>query len=266
VLTKAFVDHVKPEPRSRRFTDGRGMYLEVAPAGGRWWRLKYRLSGKERRMSLGIYPDVPLAKARERREAARQLIADGIDPIQERRDRKAKIIENSVNTFQSIAREWHSQFSPKWVPEHRARIIRCLEADIFPWVGARPTRAITPQELLVVLRRIEARGAKSIAPRALQICGRIFRLAVATGRADRDPTRDLIGALEPYKVRHFASLSEPDAVGDLMRAIQDYRGAFVTRCALRLAPLVFVRPGELRQAQWSEFDFAKSHGVSPPSA
>jgi integrase len=136
-------------------------------------------------------------------------------------------------------------------------------ADIFPWAGAGPIRAITPQELLVVLRRIEARGAKSIAPRALQICGRIFRFAVATGRADRDPSRDLIGALAPYKVRHFASLSEPDAVGDLMRAIQDYRGAFVTRCALRLAPLVFVRPGELRQAQWSEFDFAKSQWRIP---
>jgi integrase len=210
-----------------------------------------------------VYPDVTLAKARERREEARRLIADGQNPIEVRRVQKALLIENSCNSFKQVAIDWHTLHSPKWVPGHRRSILRRLQRDVLPWIGSRPIRAITAQELLVMLRRIEARGAKDSAHRTLQDCGRVFRFGVATGRADRDPTRDLLGALAPVTHRHFASISEPVAVGELLRSIQSYRGAFVTRCALRLAPLLFVRPGELRQAEWCEFDFAKSQWRIP---
>jgi integrase len=262
-LTDSIVKDTEPSHRPKRISDGRGMYLEISPAGGRLWRLKFRFAGKEKCMSLGTYPDVSLAKARQRREAARRLIADGVNPVERRRAEKALLIESAQNSFKEIALEWHRLFSPKWTNIHGVRILRALERDIFPWVGDRPIRAITSQELLVVLRRMEARGVRDSARRVLQCCGRVFRFAVASGRADRDPTRDLIGALAPAPHRHFASLTEPAALGELLRAIDGYRGAFVTRCALRLAPLLFVRPGELRQAEWVEFDFAKSEWRIP---
>ena len=214
-------------------------------------------------MSLGTYPDVSLAKARQRREAARRLIADGVNPVERRRAQKALLVESTRNSFKEIALEWHRLFSPKWTKMHGVRILRALESDIFPWVGDRPIRSITAQELLAVLRRMEARGVSNSARRVLQCCGRVFRFAVASGRADRDPSRDLIGALAPAQHRHFASITEPAALGELLRAIEGYRGAFITRCALRLAPLLFVRPGELRQAEWVEFDFAKSEWRIP---
>jgi integrase len=265
MLSKLLIDKTKPQAKSVRLSDGRGMYLEISPAGGKWWRFKYRFAGKERRISLGVYPDVPLAAAREKREEARRQVAAGIDPGEQRKAAKVALVESTENTFEAIAREWFGLFSTKWVKGHADKIIRRLELNVFPWLGARPVKAITAPELLAVLRRVESRGANETAHRALQVCGRVFRYAIATGRAERDPSRDLSGALAPIQERHFASITEPLAVGELLRAIDAYKGAFVTRCALRLAPLVFVRPGELRAAQWVEFDFDKSEWRIPAS-
>jgi integrase len=265
MLSKLLIDKTKPQTKSVRLSDGRGMYLEISPAGGKWWRFKYRFAGKERRISLGVYPDVSLAAAREKREEARRQVAAGIDPGEQRKAAKVALVESTENTFEAIAREWFGLFSTRWVKGHADKIIRRLELNVFPWLGSRPIKAITAPELLAVLRRIESRGANETAHRALQVCGRVFRYAIATGRAERDPSRDLSGALAPIQERHFASITEPLAVGQLLRAIDAYKGAFVTRCALRLAPLVFVRPGELRAAQWAEFDFDKSAAHRPVS-
>jgi integrase len=221
------------------------------------------MNGKEKRISLGVYPDVGLAEARDKREQARKLLAAGVDPGEHRKAEKIAVVENPENTFQAVAREWFDMFSKPWAKGHADKIIRRLELYIFPWLGARPIKAITAQELLAVLRRIEGRGANETAHRAMQICGRVFRYAVATGRAERDPSRDLSGALAPVKEKHLASITDPQEVGALLRAIDAYNGEWITRCALRLAPLVFVRPGELRHARWSEIDFDKAEWRIP---
>lgn len=265
MLSKLLIDKTKPQAKTVRISDGRGMYLEIAPTGGKWWRFKYRLDGKEKRISLGVYPDVGLADARDRREAARKLVAAGVDPNAHRKAAKVALAESTENTFEALSREWFGSFSKHWVSGHADKIIRRLELNVFPWIGARPIKAITAPELLAVLRRIETRGANETAQRTLQVCGRVFRFAVASGRAERDPSRHLGGALAPTKEKHLASITDPPEVGALLRAIDAYEGAWITRCALRLAPLVFVRPGELRQAQWSEFDFEKSEWRIPAS-
>jgi integrase len=239
------------------------MYLEISPTGGKWWRFKYRIDGKEKRISLGVYPDVGLADARDKREAASKLVAAGIDPTEHRKAEKVALEESTENTFEAISREWFRLFSKPWAAGHADKIIRRLELNVFPWIGTRPIKAITAPELLTVLRRMESRGANETAHRALQVCGRVFRFAVATGRAERDPSRDLSGALAPTKEKHLASITDPQEVGALLRAIDSYEGAWITRCALRLSPLVFVRPGELRAAQWAEFDFEKAEWRIP---
>ncbi len=263
MLSKLLIDKTKHGCKTKRLADGRGMYLEISPNGGKWWRFKYRIGGKEKRISLGVYPDVGLADARDKREAARNLVAAGIDPADHRKAAQIETVELTENTFEAIAREWFGMFSVKWVPGHADKIIRRLELYVFPWIGALPIKAITAPELLAVLRRVESRGANETAHRALQVCGRVFRFAVATGRAERDPSRDLGGALAPTKETHLASITDPQEVGALLRAIDAYDGAWITRCALRLAPLVFVRPGELRAAQWTEFDFDKAEWRIP---
>jgi integrase len=263
MLSKLLIEKTKHGSKTIRLWDGRGMYLEISPKGGKWWRLKYWFDGRERRMSLGVYPDVSLADAREKREEARRKVAAGIDPAEQRKAEAIALVESIENSFEAIAREWFGLFSKQWVPGHADKIIRRLELNVFPWIGTRPVKAITAPELLAVLRRMESRGANETAHRALQVCGRVFRFAVATGRAERDPSRDLSGALAPTKEKHLASITDPQEVGALLRAIDAYDGSWITRCALRLAPLVFVRPGELRAAQWSEFDFEKSEWRIP---
>ena len=239
------------------------MYLEIAPSGGKWWRFKYRISGKEKRISLGVYPDIGLADARSKLEDARKLLAAGIDPAEHLKAARVTLEASTENTFEAIAREWFGVFSPKWVSTHSGKVLGRLEADLMPWLGSRPIRDITAPEVLSVLRRIAARDADETSRRALQDCGRMFRYAVATGRAERDPTRDLAGALVPRSVVHHPSITDPKAVGALMPAIDDYEGNFITRCALRLAPLVFTRPGELRGAVWTEIDFEKAEWRIP---
>ena len=237
-----------------KLADAGGLFLLVQPAGGKWWRLKYRFGGKEGGMSLGTYPEVSLKAARERRDEARRLVANGVNPGLHRQIEKVRKVEATGNSFEAVAREWYAKFAPGWAPSHGEKIIRRFERDIFPWLGARPVTDITPPELLAALRKIEARGAVETAHRAHQNCGQVFRYAVATGRAERDPCGDLRGALPPVKQEHHASITDPQAIGELLRAVQGYSGSLVTRCALQLAPLVFVRPGELRRAEWTEFD------------
>jgi integrase len=252
-LTDVAIRAARPKEKPQRLFDGGGLYLEVSTSGGKWWRLKYRHGGKEKRISLGVYPEVTLKEAREKRDDARKQLGKGIDPGAARKAAKAAGSADA-ETFEAIAREWYERFSPRWVPSHGERIIKRLERDIFPWLGKQPIRDITAPALLSALRRIETRGAMETAHRALQNCGQVFRYAVATGRAERDPTSDLRGALPPVRQTHRAAITEPKAVGELLRAIEGYNGSFVTKCALQLAPMLFVRPGELRMAEWAEVD------------
>ncbi|MBI2988743.1 MAG: tyrosine-type recombinase/integrase [Deltaproteobacteria bacterium] len=260
-LTDTAIRSVKPKDKPFKLFDGGGLHLLVSPAGGKWWRWKYRYGGKAKGLSFGVYPDVSLKSAREKRDAARQQLAAGTDPAEARK--AGKLAQAGAESFEAVAREWHAKFSPGWVASHGDRILRRLEKDLFPWLGKRPIAEIRAPELLAVLRRIESRGAQETAHRAMQNCGQVFRYAVATGRAERDPTGDLRGALPPPKEKHHASIIEPKRVAELLRAIDTYQGFFATKCALRLAPLVFVRPGELRQAQWPEIDFDKAEWRIP---
>lgn len=263
MLTRIKIDSVKPTVKRIRLYDGRGLYLEVAPSGGKWWRLKYRFAKKEKRISLGTYPDVGIKEARELCGDARKQISSGIDPAEQRKAAKALSSENTENSFECIAKEWIRLNARKWSGANADKISRLFERDIFPWIGDRPIKAITAPELLTVLRRIEARNVHETAHRAHQNCGRVFRYAVATGRAERDPSRDLTGALAPVVQTHHASITDPHQVGRLMTAIKVYSGSLVTRSALRLAALVFLRPGELRKAEWSEINFDKSEWRIP---
>jgi len=253
-LTATAVKNAKPENKTKRHYDERGLYLEVSPAGGKWWRFKYRINGKEKRLSLGIYPDISLAVARGRREEARNQVANGIDPSALRKAQKAVGEENGAQTFQVIAREWFSKQTPTWSEIHAKNVLARLEKNIFPWLGREPIRGISAPDLLVVIRKIEDRGAIETAHRTLSICGQIFRYGIATGRADRDVAADLRGAIQPVKKQHLAAIVEPERVGQLLREIYGYQGTLTVQCALRLAPLVFVRPGELRNAKWADID------------
>lgn len=253
-LTDTTIRNAKPGERPIRLFDGGGLYLEVSPTGGKWWRLKYRFDGKEKRLSLGVYPDVSLKDARDRREASRKLLANGIDPSENRKAMKSARADLAANSFEMLAREWFAKFSATWAANHSDRIIRRFERDIFPWIGARPITEVTARELLSVMRRIESRGALETAHRALGNCGQVFRYATATGRADRDLSIDLRGALPPVKGEHFAATTEPKRGAEILRAMDGYEGTLTVRCALRLAPLVFVRPGELRKAEWAGID------------
>ena len=253
-LTDVTVRKAKASGKTRKFFDERGLYLEVSPSGSKWWRLKYRFAGKEKRLALGVYPDVGLKVARERREAARQQIANGVDPGEHRKAQKLARNEQAENSFEVVAREWFAKYATTWAASHSDRTMRRLERDVFPWIGSRPICDIHAPEILTVLRRIEARGAGETAHRALSNCGQVFRYAVATGRADRDPSGDLRGALSRVKKSHFAAKTEPEEVAGILRALDGYEGTLTVRCALRLMPLVFVRPGELRNAKWTDIN------------
>jgi hypothetical protein len=243
-LTDREIQNAKAGTKRVRLFDERSLYLEVSPGGGKWWRLKYRHSGKDRRLSLGVYPDVSLKAARERRDAARKLLSDGVDPAANKKARA----EEGAHTFKVVAIEWFSKFSPGWAEGHALRIGRLLERDIYPWIGSRPIAEVGAPESLAVVRRIEKRGALETAHRALGNCSQVFRYAVATGRCTSDPSLNLRGALPPFKGKHFAAITEPKRLSQILRAMDGYQGTFPIMCALRIAPLVFVRPGELRVA------------------
>lgn len=262
-LTDLKIKQAKPKEKAYKLSDGAGLYLEVSPKGGKWWRLKYRLDGKEKRLSLGVYPEVSLKEAREKREQERKLLAEGVDPSEHRKAKKFARAETAANSFEVIAKEWLTKNISQWTPGHYKNQLSRLERNAFPWLGDRPIAKISAPELLSVLRRAESRGVLETAHRVLQTCGQIFRYAVITGRAERDPSTDLKGALTPIKHRHLAAITDPNAVGALLRAIDAYEGHFVTQHALRLAPLVFVRPWELRGGQWQEIDLEKAEWNIP---
>lgn len=242
------------------------MYLEVAPSGGKWWRLKYRIAGVEKRLSLGTYPETSLKAAREKRDEARALIAQGVDPSATRKATKVKAqaVEAGakreaaglppVNSFEQVAREWYETRKDDWAPSYGQKIMRRLEVDVFPWLGDKPINSTTPPMLLAVLRRVEGRGVVETAHRVLENCSQVFRYAVAIGRIDSNPARDLKDALRRPMVKHFPAITSPDRLGTLLRAVHSYRGSPVVCAALKLLPLLLLRPGELRQGEWAEID------------
>ena len=252
-LTNAAIRGAKPKAKPYRLYDERGLYLEVTPAGSKLFRFKYRFKGKEKRLALGAFPDVTLRAARSCREEARQMLIQGIDPGQKRRE--AKIAQNaSSKTFAVIGREWLEKFGPTWSDGHRERVTRQLEADLLPWIGQVAPDDIDARSLLDCLRRVEQRGAIHSVHRTRSVAGQVFRYAIASARAKRDPSQDLKGAIPSARTKNFAAITDPAEVGHLLRAIDGYSGTFTVRCALQLAPLMFVRPGELRKARWMDFD------------
>ena len=261
MLTPSTVANAKPQATPYKLADERGMYLLVQPNGSRWWRFNYRRpgTGKRNTLSLGTYPDVSLKQARERRDEARKLIADGIDAASKRQAERSADAES----FEAIAREWHAKHSAKWTQSYATNLLRRLEVNVFPYIGNRPIAGLLAPDILAVLRRIEARGVIETAHRVHQYIGLVFRYAVATGRATADASAALRGAIPTAPKVHLASIKEPAKVGQLLRDLDAYAGHPVTRAALQLAPLLFVRPGELRHAEWAEIDTDKAEWRIP---
>jgi integrase len=261
-LTEMGLKKAKATAKQQKLSDGGGLYLLIHPNGGKYWQMAYRFAGKQKTLSLGVYPDVSLIDARDRREQARKLLANTIDPGAVKQAQKASSIELGENSFEAIAREWFAKFSKNWAESHSSKMIARLEKDIFPWIGNRPISEIAAPMLLATIRRIEARGALETAHRALACCGQVFRYAIATGRAERDPTGDLRGALPPVrKDKHFAAITDPITIGELMRDIDGYQGSFIVKCAFKLSPLLFVRPGELRKMEWKDLNLDAAEWV-----
>lgn len=253
-LTDTAIRKARTTDKPLKLTDGAGLYLLLSSNGSRWWRFDYRYGGKRKTLSMGTYPDTGLADARAKRDEARKLLATGVDPGEQRKAVKLAGAERAANSFAVIAEEWLAKQSGRMAPATLAKARWTLDDLVFPWIGHRPIAEIDPPEVLRLLQRIEERGAHETAHRTKQRCGQVFRYAIATHRATRDPTADLRGALTPAKVTHRAAVTDPAKVGELLRAIDGYTGSFVVRSALKLAPLVFARPGELRQAEWSEIN------------
>jgi len=265
MLSDLQIRKAKALEKPYKLADGGGLYIEVFPNGSKLWRLKYRRPDKkETRVSLGKYPEVSAPQARAERDKLKlQRKREGIDPATDRRLKKLQAQQAAGDTFEAVAREWHAKQLQRWRPQQGAKVMAWFEKDLFPWIGSRPVSKINSPELLTVIRRIEGRGAIEKSHRVLQVSGQIFRYAVATGRAESEPASALRGSLTPVKTTHHASITEPKAVGELLRAIDRYTGTQTSRCALRLAPLVFVRPGELRHAEWAEINFATAEWRIP---
>lgn len=252
-LSDTAIRNAKLNDKQYKLTDGRGLYLLVNKSG-KYFRWDYRFEGKRKTMALGVYPDVRLKDAREKHEDMRRLLARGIDPLELKKQTKGIEKSKGTGTFEFVAREWFEKNKSIWTVKHSKTIMSRLENNIFPWLGGTLVSDISAPMLLESLRRIEERGAVETAHRVKQICGQVFRYAIATGRAERDPSADLKGALPPTKAKNMATITDPRRVGELIRAIGSYRGNMITRCALQFAPLTFVRPGELRHAEWCELD------------
>lgn len=252
--------------KARKISDGGGLVLDARPTGAGWWRLRYWMDGREGMLSLGTYPEVTLAQARDKAREARALVAAGTDPSDARKaDKAAQAAKAEAarlaaaglpgpGTFEHVAREWHAHMAPSWSEGHGVKVLALLVNDLFPFIGAQPLAELTAPELLKHARRIEARGAVETAYRALKAAGAVFRYGVQNGHCQSDPTRDLKGAIQLPVPEHRAAVTDPAKLGELLRAIDGYHGTPVVRAALALAPLVFLRPGELRKAEWSEFD------------
>ncbi len=254
-LTDTAIRNSKPKDKPLRLSDERGLYLLINPNGSRWWRFDYRFQGIRKTLSMGVYPDVPLKLARERRDEARSLLAAGADPGVQRKAEKRASAEAGSNTFEALAREWMATRGKEWTASYASKTKSALERHVFPSVGAKPITEITAPDLLALLRAIETRGTVDMAHRVQQHCGGIFRFAIATGRAKTDPVPSLRGALSTVKKEHFAALTDPTEYAELLRAIDNYRGEATTKAAMQLLALTFQRTKEVRFAEWSQFDF-----------
>lgn len=255
-LTDTKIKNVKAKEKDLLLTDRDGLYLAVKKTGSKIWRYRKLMKGKPIMLSIGPYPEISLADARATCLEYNKMVVQGIHPRAE--------LEQDSGTFEIVAREWHAKKSTTWSEGHAARILRGLEANILPWIGSTPINAITPPALLKVIKRIEARGTIETAHRDLSVCGQIFRFGVASGYCERDVAADLRGALTPVVHKNHAAIIEPQAIGELLRSIEAYQGSHIVRCALRLLPYVFVRPGELRNAEWTEFNFKAAEWRIPP--
>ena len=263
MLSDVMIRKAKPGPKPQKLSDGRGLYVLLTPSGQRWWRFKYRFAGKEKLLSLGVYPDVGLRQAREKCDAVRKLVAAGTDPSAERQAEKRAQREAAANDFESVAREWLENIKAEWSPQHHSDSLKRFEVHIFPKIGHRPIREVTAPELLGALRGIEVRGTIESAHKVARACGQVFRFAIAAGRCDRNPAADLRGALKAKpKAKPMAALSTPD-LPDLLKAIDVYDGDVQTRLALKLLALTFVRTNELRGATWAEIDLDKAEWTIP---
>ena len=255
------VRNAKPKEKMYRLFDGDGLYLEIIPAGGKYWRFKYQFAGKEKRLAFGVYPEVSLADARERRAQARKMVAAGDDPGQVKKEAKRLLIQKHENTFELIARDWHDNRLSKWTPIHAKKILTRLEMHVFPRIGTRPIAEISTSELLSVMRKIEEHGAE-IAHRLLQVCGQVFTYGVITDRVSINPAVSLRGALKPV-VRNNHAFLKPNEIPEYLKKLAVYDGAVQTRLALRFLLLTFVRTAELRGAAWTEIDLDKAEWRIP---
>ncbi len=255
-LNDAKVKTAKPREKAYRLADERGMYLEVSPSGGKYWRMAYRFEGKRKLLALGTYPDVSLSRARDLRDDARRQLSQGVDPSAAKKAAKqAKFTEaTNATSFEVIAREWLAKQEDIWAEVTYGRTESLFDRDILPHIGSKPIKEIAAPEVLAMARRIEARGALETAHRAINKCGQVFRYAVATGRAERDPTGDLRGALPPVQGTHLAAITDPRRVAEMLRILDGHKGTAIVRAALKLAPMLMVRPGELRRARWADID------------
>lgn len=249
MLTSTKIHSAKPLEKPYKLSDSGGLYLLINPNDSRWWRLKYRFEGREKGLSLGVYPHVSLQQARSQRDEAKKAVANGIDPSVKRQAEKSA----TANTFEAVAREWLALQQKKLAQTTYDKAVATLETLVFPYIGSRPIAKLAAADVLKVLKRIEGRGIHETAHRTRQRCSQVFRFAVQTGRAEHDVTADLRGALASVESEHHAAITEPARIGELLRAIDGYSGHPVTAYALKLAPLLFVRPGELRHAEWTEF-------------
>ena len=255
-LSNTAILNAKPSEKPYKLYDSDGLFMQVTPNGGKWWRFKYRFEGKEKLLSFGTYPEVSLVNARERRDSSRKLLAEDppIDPSVKRKDDIIKNKLNSSNSFELVARDWWQSYMKSKAESHKQKVMRRFELYLFPWIGSKPISQITAPQLLEPIKRIESLNIPETARRTLQAAGQVFRYAVQNGFTVRDVTADLKGAIPPAIVKHMAAFTEPKDVAELLRAIDGFNGTLTVQCALKLSPLVFVRPIELRQAKWRDID------------
>lgn len=267
IPSNATIKAIKPGDPRQRLSDGSGLYLLLFVKGGaHGWRFDYTIGAKRKTLSLGTYPATSLALARQQAQEARKQVREGVDPSEVRQAKRAEVITQRKlaelaeagiappGSFEAVAREWFTKNEPTWAESHSEKIIRRLERDVFPWIGNRPVGELKPGDILAVLKRVEERGAIETTHRVQQNCSQVFRYAVATGRAESDPSRDLRGALPAWRPEHYPTIIDPREVGQLLRDLHAYKGALITKIAMKLTPLLFVRPGELRRAEWSEIN------------
>lgn len=253
-LTDIKVKSAKGQEKPYKLSDEKGLHLLVNPSGTKLWRFSYRFLGKQKTLAIGVYPEISLANAREKRDEARKLLANDADPGKVKKAHKASRLDRAANSFEVVARRWHQKGEAKWSESYAKKVIQMLGRDLFPWIGAKPVADLEAPEFLAVARRLESRGLVDAAHRSMQLCGQIMRFAVAEGLVSRDPVGDLRGALQSVKTEHMASTTDPVRVGEILRMFDGFKGSYQVMQALKLAPLVFTRPGELRQAKWKDID------------